>query len=93
LVLEFVGKKMLPFGFSSMFPAFLKIMAQHVVKKRMEALNITKFFSLLFDETTDVSHLEVVMFFIVYLDLNLKCGHRISHNQTSEKRSRRSHTG
>jgi uncharacterized membrane protein (GlpM family) len=72
LVLEFVGaKKMLPFGFTSMFPTFLKIMAQHVVKKRIEALNITKFFSLLFDETTDVSHLGEVMFFIVYLDLNL----------------------
>ena len=72
LVLEFVGaKKMLPFGFTSMFPTFLKIMAQHVVKKRIEALNITKFFSILFDETTDVAHLGEVMFFIVYLDLNL----------------------
>ena len=72
LVLEFVGaKKILPFGFTSMFPTFLKIMAQHVVKKRMEALNITKIFSLMFDETTDVSHLGEIMFFIVYLDLNL----------------------
>ena len=72
LVLEFVGaKKMLPFGFTSMFPTFLKIMSEHVVKKRMEALNITKFFSIFFDETTDVSHLGEVMFFIVYFDLNL----------------------
>jgi hypothetical protein len=47
-------------------------MTQIVIKKRMEALAVTKVFSILFDETTDVAHLGEVMSFVTFFDMTMQ---------------------
>jgi hypothetical protein len=66
----FGGSEMMPFGFRSCFRKYLHIMAVYAIRNREAALSVTKFFSISFDETTDVARTGIIMFFITFFDLN-----------------------